>query len=57
MPTVVRHAYILNGLSKLANQLDLHGLYSEADEIEKVMKILSKRVGLENIISVAESDE
>lgn len=47
---------MLTKLYKLAYRLDKLALYDEAKEIEKVMKILSERVGLstEDMVSLAD---
>lgn len=46
---------MLKELFKLAYDLDRKGLYSEAEEIEEIMKIMAKRVGLkvEDLVSLA----
>jgi hypothetical protein len=49
-------ASLIANLFKLAYNIDQEGLYSEADEIEKVMKIMTERVGLsvKDMISLAD---
>lgn len=41
-----RSAAVISRLTKIASDLDTKGLYSEADEIDKVIKSLIERVGL-----------
>ena len=46
---------MLTKLFKLAYDLDRKGLYSEAEEIEEMMKAMAKRVGLkvDDLVSLA----